>query len=192
MCMHDSAYGQPRVTWPGPAVSCSRDKPTKGLALPFRLNRYAAAGAVVLSAALTFASGAGAATQNVKIPAEGFPAANLCNGDQLELQGTLHFVQQGEPVEDAPRQHVSARLNSQGLTGVGVPSGQLYNVNLIQSNIFNARVDGANVTTIETMMNVVSLGSGENFQIQTVLHTTINANGETTTQFQNFHVRCNG
>jgi len=146
----------------------------------------------VLSAALTFASGAGAATQNVKIPAEGFPAANLCNGDQLELQGTLHFVQQGEPVEDAPRQHVSARLNSQGLTGVGVPSGQLYNVNLIQSNIFNARVDGANVTTIETMMNVVSLGSGENFQIQTVLHTTINANGETTTQFQNFHVRCNG
>jgi len=41
-------------------------------------------------------------------------------------------------------------------------------------------------------MNVVSLGSGENFQIQTVLHVTINANGETTTQFQNFHVRCTG
>ena len=41
-------------------------------------------------------------------------------------------------------------------------------------------------------MNVVSLGSGENFQIQTVLHTTINANGETSTQFQNFHVHCKG
>ncbi len=41
-------------------------------------------------------------------------------------------------------------------------------------------------------MNVVSLGSGENFQIQTVLHTTINANGETSTQFQNVHVHCKG
>lgn len=157
--------------------------------MPFRLNRCAAASVVVLSAALTFASGAGATTQNVKIPAEEFPA-NLCNGDQLQLQGTLHLVQQGEPVEDAPRQHVSGHLNSQQLTGIGVPSGQLYNVNFVTSNVFNARVDGANVTTIEEMMNVVSLGSGENFQIQTVLHVTINANGETTTQFQNFHVHC--
>ena len=56
----------------------------------------------------------------------------------------------------------------------------------------HARIDGANVTTIETMMNVVSLGSGENFQIQTVLHTTINANGETSAQFQNFHVHGKG
>ena len=158
----------------------------------FGLSRFSVVSVALLSASLMFASGAGAATQNVKIPAEGFPAANLCNGDQIELQGTLHFVQQGEPVEDAPRQHVVGHLNSQKLTGVGVPSGQLYNVNLIQANIFNARIDGANVTTIETIMNVVSLGSGENFQIQTVLHTTINANGETTTQFQNFHVHCKG
>ena len=40
------------------------------------------------------------------------------------------------------------------------------------------------------MMNVVSLGSGANSQIQTVLHVTQNANGEITTQFQNFHVHC--
>jgi hypothetical protein len=158
----------------------------------FRLSRFAAVGVVVLAAALTFISGAGAATQNVKIPAEDFPAINLCNGDELQLQGTLHFVQQGEPVEDAPRQHVVGHLNSQRLRGVGVPSGQRYNVDFITNNIFNARVDGANVTTIEEMMNVVSLGSGENFQIQTVLHTTINAKGETTTQFQNFHVHCTG
>ena len=127
-----------------------------------------------------------------KIPAEGFPAADLCNGDQIELQGTLHLVQQGEPVEDAPRQHVVGQLNSQKLTGVGLTTGQRYNVNLVQSNVFNAQVDGANVTTIELMMNIVALGSGENSQLQTVLHTTINANGETTTQFQNFHVHCQG
>jgi hypothetical protein len=156
------------------------------------LSRSSAVSVVVLAAALTFVSGAGAATQNIKIPAEDFPAANLCNGDQIQLTGTLHLVQQGEFVEDAPRQHVMGHLNSQRLSGVGIPSGQLYKVNLVTNDIFNARVDGANVTTIETMMNVVSLGSGENFQIQTVLHTTINANGETTTQFQNFHVHCNG
>jgi hypothetical protein len=160
--------------------------------MPFRLSRLAIVGAVVLSAGLTLVSGAGATTQNVKIPAEGFPAANLCNGDQLQLQGTLHFVQQGEFVEDAPRQHVSGHLNSQKLTGVGIPSGQLYNVDFISNSIVNSRVDGANVTTLEAMMNVVSLGSGENFQIQTVLHVTINANGDTTTQFQNFHVHCTG
>jgi hypothetical protein len=143
----------------------------------------------VLSAALAFASTAAATTTNVKIPAEEFPAADLCNGDQIQLQGTLHFVQQGEPVEDAPRQHVVGQLNSQKLTGVGT-SGQRYNVNLVQANVFNARVDGANVTTIGLMMNIVALGSTANSQLQTVLHTTINPGGETTTQFQNFHVHC--
>ena len=49
---------------------------------------------------------------------------------------------------------------------------------------------GLPVEWIEAIQNVVSLGSAENFQIQTVLHVTINANGETTTQFQNFHVHC--
>jgi hypothetical protein len=160
--------------------------------MPFFPTRSAAVGVSVLALALTFASGAGAATQNIKIPAEDFPAANLCNGDELQLQGTLHLVQQGEFVEDAERQHVHGHLNSQKLTGIGVPSGTLYNVNFINNDIFNARVDGANITTLETIMNVVSRDSGENFQIQTVLHTTINANGDTTTQFQNFHVHCTG
>jgi hypothetical protein len=154
-----------------------------------RFSRYAAVTVAAL-AALTFASAAAAATTNVKIPADEFPAADLCNGDQIQLQGTLHFVQQGEPVADAPRQHVVGQLNSQKLTGVSLTTGQLYNVNLVQSNVFNARVDGANVTTIETIMNVVALGSAPNSQLQTVLHTTINANGEITTQFQNFHVHC--
>ena len=160
--------------------------------MPFSLNRCAAVGVSVLALALTSASGAAAATENIKIPAEDFPAANLCNGDVVELQGTLHLVAQGDFVEDAPRQHVHTHLNSQKLTGIGVPSGARYNVNNISNSIFNARIDGANVTTLELMMNVVSLGSGENFQIQTVFHVTINANGETTAQFQNFHVHCKG
>lgn len=160
--------------------------------MPFCLTRSAAVGVTVIALALTFVSGAGAATQNVKIPTEDFPAANLCNGDEIQLQGTLHFVMQGEFVEDAERQHVHSHLNSQKLTGIGVPSGALYNVNNISNSIFNARVDGANITTLEVMMNVVSRGSGENFQIQTILHVTFNANGEMTTQFQNFHVHCSG
>ena len=158
----------------------------------FRLNRCAAVSLAVLAAALVFTSAAGAATVNVKIPAEDFPAADLCNGDQLQLQGTLHLVQQGDFVEDAPRQHVVAHLNSQKLTGVGLLTGELYNVNLVTNNITNSWIDGANVTTIETIQNVVSLGSAENFQIQTVLHVTMNANGETTSEFQNFHVHCTG
>ena len=160
--------------------------------MPLRPNRSAAIGVILLSMALTFASGAGAATQNLKIPAEDFPAANLCNGDVIELQGTLHIVMQGEFVEDAPRQHVKGHVNSQRLTGIGMPSGARYNVTFINNSIFNARIGGANVTTLEAMMNVVSRASGENFQIQTVLHNTINANGETTSQFQNFHVHCTG
>jgi hypothetical protein len=82
--------------------------------------------------------------------------------------------------------------NSQRLTGVGLTSGDRYNANLIINDIFNARVDGANITTIDFIINVVSRGSGVNFQIQTVLHITTNANGETTSDFQNFHVHCTG
>ena len=74
---------------------------------------------------------------------------------------------QGEFVEDAERQHVHGHLNSQKLTGIGVPSGALYNVNDISDDIF-MRVDGANITTLEVMINVVSRASGENFQIQTI------------------------
>jgi hypothetical protein len=95
-------------------------------------------------------------------------------------------------VEDPERQHVHTQLNSQKLTGIGVTSGARYNVNLISNSIQNSRVGAANVITLEVMMNVVSLGSGANSQIQTVLHITQNANGETTTQFQNFHVHCTG
>jgi hypothetical protein len=161
--------------------------------MPFRLSRSAAVGLIVLSGALTLVSGAGAATVNVKIPVDGLTAPNLCNGgEDVQLQGTLHLVQQGEPVEDAPRQHVVVHQNSQRLTGVGVSSGERYSVNLIISDVFNARIDGANITTIEAMINVVSRGSGANFQIQTVLHITTNANGETTTEFQNFHFHCTG
>jgi hypothetical protein len=86
--------------------------------------------------------------------------------------------------------HVSGHLDSQRLTGVGIPSGQLYNVDFINNSIVNSRVDGANVSTLEEIINVVSLGSAPNSQIQTVLHITQNANGEITTQFQNFHVHC--
>lgn len=82
-----------------------------------------------------------------------------------------------------------AHVNTQQITGIGL-SGQLYNVDLISNNISNAQVDGANVMTAEVMMNVVALGSADNSQLQTVLHVTTNANGETTAQFQNFHVHC--
>ena len=91
-----------------------------------------------------------------------------------------------------PRQHAHTHLNSQQLTGIGLTSGERYVVNYISNSIFNAHVDGANVTTLEVMMNVVSRAGGENSQIQTILHVTQNANGEITTQFQNFHVHCTG
>ena len=162
--------------------------------MPFCLNRSAAIGVSALALALTFASGASAATENIRIPVEDYPAAVLCEGieEQVLLQGTLHLVAQGEFVEDGERQHVHTHLNSAKLTGFGETSGASYVVNNISNSIVNSRIGGANVTTLELIMNVVSRGSGENFQIQTVLHITENANGETTTQFQNFHVHCTG
>jgi hypothetical protein len=36
------------------------------------------------------------------------------------------------------------------------------------------------VTTIETIMNIVALGSAPNSQLQAVLHTTFNAKGDLT------------
>jgi NMD protein affecting ribosome stability and mRNA decay len=110
------------------------------------------------------------------------------------LQEDSHAVslQEGDFVEDAPRQHVVAHLNSQQLTGVGLLTGQAYNVDLVTTNITNSQVDGANVTTLETTMNVVSLGSADNSRIQSVFHVTVNANGETTTAFQTANIHCNG
>jgi hypothetical protein len=160
--------------------------------MPLRLTRSAAVAVTVLVGALALAPAAGAETMNLRVPVEDFVVGNVCNGEEVHLQGTLHLVQQGGVVEDAPRQHEVVQINSQRLTGVGLLTGDRYNVNWITKSIFNAHIDGANVTTGEAMINVVSRRSGVNFQVQTVFHVTENSNGEATAAFQNFHVHCTG
>jgi hypothetical protein len=161
--------------------------------MPLRLNRSAVVAVIAIGSALALAPAAGGETINIKVPVgEDFVVGNVCNGEEVQLQGTLHLVQQGGVVADAPRQHEVAQLNSQRLSGVGLTSGDRYSVNWNTQSVFNARIDGANVTTLGAIINVVSRGSGVNFQIQTVLHITFNANGEPTSEFQNFHVHCTG
>jgi hypothetical protein len=72
----------------------------------------------------------------------------FCNGDQVQLQGTIHLVGQGEALPDVDRQHAHTHFNSQQLSGIGTTSGDRYKVNLISQSIFNAHIDGANVTTL--------------------------------------------
>jgi hypothetical protein len=142
------------------------------------------------AAALALAGPANATTANVKVPFDGLPAGNVCNGEELTLYGNAHLVQHGDFVE-GDTQHVSFHLNMQGVRAIG-SFGNEYRFVQSQQSIQQSTAGAANEMTLEETMNVVSKGGEVNFAIHETLHTTINANGEVTADPFSFHVNCNG
>jgi hypothetical protein len=155
-----------------------------------RTRAFARAALATSAAALALAGPAAATTANVKVPFDGLPAGNVCNGEELTLYGDAHLVQHGDFVENGS-QHVSAHINMQGVSAIG-SFGNEYRFVQSQQSVQQAQLGAANETTLEETMNVVSKGGEINFAVHVTLHTTINANGDLTADPYSFHVNCNG
>lgn len=119
-------------------------------------------------------------------------AVNDCNGELVQLNGTLKISSQ--TVFDAHGgYHATFQLVPQNVRGVGLSSGTAYKaVGGQHDSIKISAAFAPFVSTSTSMFNLVSQGGAPNLQVKYTLHTTINANGRLTANVEKFSSKCSG
>jgi hypothetical protein len=129
------------------------------------------------------------------IDVSGITNSGCENGGETELiefSGDAHVVSQ--IVQDETGVHIVQHVNFQGVRGEGLTTGTNYRVpygfNSIAKFVFD--VDGAPASLTEiTSFHFVSQGkSAQDVVVNVQFHVTLNANGELTTEINNFRVEC--
>jgi hypothetical protein len=122
-----------------------------------------------------------------------FQFSNECNGDKVAVQADLNLVSRiGTSVDGGA--HLIAHSHIIG-EGVGVPSGAVYRINNFGNDTSNFRSsDGVVSFDVTTVAGVVGVSEGpvDNSLTFTVLHMTVNANGEPTAEVVQTHSECTG
>jgi hypothetical protein len=110
---------------------------------------------------------------------------NPCTGEPITFETTLHTISHMTTTEEGGL-HLSSHFNVQG---VGVsPSGAKYVINNVESTIANlpSGVEQGPITfTFEDVIMVLRQGESvpeEDFIVRGIIHFTINANGELTSE----------
>jgi hypothetical protein len=148
---------------------------------------------VVVLCALTVGSAYAGTTTNEKTPFDMWvwvSCANGGNGELVRLTGELHvlflvtFDQDGGLL-------VASHFQPMGVTGLGEVTGDRYQATGITRDNENFRPAGYPFeTTYVNNFWIVGQGSGNNFLVHQTFHITVNANGELTTQVDNFRTEC--
>lgn len=155
------------------------------------LTLLAAVAALVLQAAgarALAAPQAATVTDSETVPIEFF--ATSCTGEPVIINGESHLVTHftGTPGgQQVARFHINFRLSGESA------SGTRYVVNESVNSTETRDADGAPSTfTSVSHLNVVSTDGTENLAVRTVIHTTVNANGEITSVTFEFTTECRG
>ncbi len=112
-------------------------------------------------------------------------------GEPIELSGTLHLVSH-VTFDDAGGIHFVSQANPQGVTGVGLTSGTVYQGTGVGRGNFNLTAGGATEFTFVGSFKIIGHGPTDNFLVQTVFHVTVNPDGTVTTVVEQFSVKCQG
>lgn len=132
---------------------------------------------------------------------------NDCTGEDLLVTGFLHQMffyhvdrGGGGSVFRSSGIHDIQHSNGQGLTAVGVESGDSYRVQVINNSSLHDDFyspasgfqDFANTFTNRVMLSFTSPGGGrDNYHATALVHITVNANGEVTSVVENLSgVQC--
>jgi hypothetical protein len=130
---------------------------------------------------------------------------NDCTGEDLLVTGFLHQMffhhvdAGGQTVFRSSGIHDIQHSNGQGLSAVGVESGETYRVQVISNTSsledFYSPIsevqDFANVFTERIVLSFSSPGGHDNFHATALVHVTVNANGEPTAVVENISgVQC--
>jgi hypothetical protein len=148
----------------------------------------------ITAIALAGAAGAGAqattVTTNEQVPITLFafvPCANDGAGELVELTGTLHLLSH-VTIDAQGGLHVKQHAQPQGVSGIGLTTGDRYQGTGVTQSQFNATA-----AVEETFINnfrIIGQGPDNNFLVHSTFHVTVNANGEVTTVVDNFSIEC--
>jgi hypothetical protein len=116
---------------------------------------------------------------------------NPCNMDIVTFSGELHIANQ-VTTDSSGGSHVRSHVNYQNVTGTGTPSGLTYNVRTTTNETVNDSDGPQSELTVIQVIRLITQGSAPNFQLQVVLHITINANGQTTSEVTETRIYCRG
>jgi hypothetical protein len=137
----------------------------------------------VIATALTVASASHSATTQGTIP---FDFATDACGDPVVLAGELHFL--GTTVVNASGTFVSVnQFNAQHISGTGL-SGAHYEFVGANRSTFVVLPEGTRTFTWVVDFNIIGGGTGPDTSAMTVLHFTVNANGDLTADVDHLNV----
>jgi hypothetical protein len=150
--------------------------------------------------AILFAAFAGAGTEafgqaTTTTTSEDIPftssLANPCNGDVVTFSGTMHVVNT-YTTDASGGTHVKSHINYQDVTGTGYPSGLTYNVRTVSNEVVNDNDGPQSEATVISTVKLTARGPALDFFLRLVMHVTVNANGETTSEVQEVSIECHG
>jgi hypothetical protein len=127
---------------------------------------------------------------NVSFPVDIFvfiPCANGGAGETVHVSGNLHEVI-NITSDNAGGLHVKTHFQPQGISGVGLPSGDKYQATGVTQDEFNTKV-GQEETFINNF-RIIGQGPGNNFLVHETFHITVNANGSVTASFDHLSIDC--
>lgn len=113
---------------------------------------------------------------------------NSCTGELIAYTGSMHISTAGTINDNK----ISFRLhiNYQNLKAVGETSGIVYSGNAVLNEKFNENFNGAYETTSILSQVITAPGKGNNLVVKSHVHTTINANGEVTSEITSSSIEC--
>lgn len=149
-------------------------------------------GALILISSITGSALATASVQNRNLETQVnflnfVPCANGGAGEIVQVNGTGHSV--FHLVDNGDGQfHVKSSTDYQGVTGIGLTTGDKYQVTGVIDSTFT--VAKGFTETFVNNFRVIGAGSGNNVMLHENEHLTFNADGTITATHDNFSVTC--
>jgi len=132
------------------------------------------------------ATGAGNKTENVFLPVD-FAVEDPCTGETIQLSGTQHLTIHTKTDNDGITR-TTINFNFQGVSGIGLTSGQLYQAH---SNATSIEIQPTDVLqTFVTNFSLVEKGAGISFLMHQTVQIRIDENGEEELIAQNIFSEC--
>jgi hypothetical protein len=115
------------------------------------------------------------------------PCAAGGAGELVDLSGTLHVLLH-TTLDGSGGFHAKTHFQPQGVVGVGLTTGDIYQGTGATQNHLNGSV-GEESTFVDNF-RLIGPGPGNNLLLHETVHVTVNANGVVTALVSNFSVEC--
>jgi hypothetical protein len=115
------------------------------------------------------------------------PCANAGGGEFVDLEGPLHTLFT-VTLDRRGGAHVKMLNQPQGISGVGLTTGDKYQATGVTQEQFTTKV-GLTDTFINNF-RIIGQGTGNNYLVHETAHITVNANGTVTVFFDNLTIDC--